>query len=98
MRVITNNHPRPIIDAWDLTPAEREEFDYLDWPAIDDGRDGASFVRYRGRLYDLGEFERTHYHDEPVGSWDGIAVDSFFSGVVIRLVDDDYVVVGLALA
>ena len=54
----TNWHRRPIIDAWELTPAERLEFDYLDWPAIERGEDSASFVRYRGDLHDLGDVMR----------------------------------------
>jgi hypothetical protein len=85
----TNNVPRDIIDAYELTPAERAEFDYLDWPAIDDGRDSASFVRYRGQLIDIGTFERTEVSaDSPFAGWDGCVNDSFFSGTLIRLVDN----------
>ncbi len=50
IKVITNNVPRDIIDAWQLTPAERCEFDYLDWAAIEHGNDSASFFRYRRQL------------------------------------------------
>lgn len=91
----TNNVPRDVIDAWSLTPDERKEFDYLDWQAIEEGRDSASFFRYRGELYDLGEFSRI----TPPGSrimhpmecqnpdfqgWDEYQSDSFFSGMLIR--------------
>jgi hypothetical protein len=46
MKVVTNNVPRDVIDAWRLTREERVEFDYLDWEAIDAGTDTASFVRF----------------------------------------------------
>lgn len=92
MKTITNNVPRHIIDASSLTPAEREQFDYLDWDAIEDGRGSASFVCYLGELYDLGEFERCG-----IPGWDGQQTDSAFSATVIRFVQADYddaVVVG----
>lgn len=93
----TNHVPRPVINAWELTPEERKEFDYLDWEAIERGEDSASFIRYRGELYDLSEFVRivpqggtdpngfAHYdHSGDLAGWDGIRTDSFFSGLVVR--------------
>lgn len=53
MIIKTNRVPRNIIDAYELTADERKEFDYLNWPAIDEGSDSASFIRYKGQLYDL---------------------------------------------
>lgn len=89
----TNNVPRPILDGYDLRPAEREQFDYLNWPGIDEGTDSASFFRYKGEVYDLGTFTRS-----PAGSaWDGVAADSAFTGTVVRLVmvdGEQMVVVG----
>lgn len=88
LTVITNNVPRGILDAYELTPAERYEFDYIDWKAVEEGRESASFFRYRGEVYDLGEFE---VWDNPSSltrqGWDGIKPDSFFSGLVVRYVD-----------
>lgn len=83
----TNNVPRDLVDAWELSPKERAEFDYIDWQAIEDGRDSATFFRYKGVLYDLGEFLRLR-GDSPFVSWDAFSPDSVFSGLVIRLVDD----------
>ena len=98
IRVITNNVPRDVIDAWQLTPAERAEFDYLDWTAIEDGRDSASFVRYRGELHDLGDFEGRAPESIP-GQWDSYKSDSFFSGMVIRYANDyESVIVGTYIA
>lgn len=105
MTIITNHHPRPIIYGFELSESERSEFDYLE--NIED----ASFFRYRGQLYDLGEFVRivpagskgsafAHYdHTGELSGWHGIATDSYFSAVVVRYSEDDEaVVVGLALS
>ena len=96
--VITNNVPREILDAWELTPAQREDFDYLDWAAIERGEDSATFVQYRGELYDLNDICEASWGGgmpESLRGWDNYASDSFFSGVVVRYVheDDDYRVV-----
>lgn len=97
--VTTNNHHRPILDSWELTDAERREFDYIDWEACEAGSDSASFFRYRGQVYDLSEFI-----DSPpseVGGWDAFASDSYFSGIVVRLCqrDGEYsIVVGTLIA
>lgn len=96
LTIITNNVPRDVIDAWELTPAEREEFDYHDWKAIEEGRDSASFFRYKGELYDLAEFFPWDNPASPTrGYWDGMQSDSYFSGLVIRYVSDfEQVIVG----
>jgi hypothetical protein len=87
LHITTNNVPRLIIDDYELTTAERSEFDYLHWDAIDAGEDSASFVRYKGRLYDLGEFMRST--DPELNEWDGYSLDTFFSGMLIRICRDD---------
>lgn len=99
-RIITNNVPRDVINAYELTADERAQFDYIDWDAIDNSSSSASFFRYRGELYDLGESE---VWDNPMSptraGWDGFRSDSFFSGLVVRYVDNfERVVVGLALS
>lgn len=83
LRITTNHVPRDIVDACELTPKEREWHDYLDWPAIERGEDSASFVRYKGWTYSLGEFTRSSGDGELAG-WDGHLADSFFSGVLIE--------------
>lgn len=88
--VITNNVPREIIDGWQLTAKEREEFDYIDWNRIEEGNDSASFFRYKGELYDLHEFMRS-----PEPGWDGYQSWSYSNGLVVRYVNDyEDVVVG----
>lgn len=88
LKIRTNNVPRPIIDGFELSPVERLEFDYLDWDAIDDGADSASFFRYRGELYDLGEFMRIEWEEHDLNGWDGYQSDSFFSGLVVKYAND----------
>lgn len=100
IRIYTNNVPRDVINAWELTPAERAEFDYLDWGAIDSGSESAEFIRYRGQLHDLSEFSRiippgsARFHTMECDSrdfigWDGYLSDSYFSGLLIRWERDE---------
>ncbi len=86
LEIITNNHPRLLLCWHDLTKAERESFDYLD---TDESREFASFFRYRGAAYDLGEFMRCPSGAEFKG-WDAYSADSFYSGILIRLGKDCY--------
>lgn len=100
VRIRTNNVPREVINAWELTPAERAEFDYLDWGAIDSGSESAEFIRYRGQLHDLSEFSRiippgsarlhpTECNSRDFIGWDGYLSDSYFSGLLIRWERDE---------
>lgn len=100
MTIRTNHVPRDIVEAWELTEKEREDFDYLDWAKIEAGEDSASFFRYKGHTYDLSEFERWDNPMSPTrGSWDGYRSDSYFSGVAVRYVGEecDQVVVATIL-
>jgi hypothetical protein len=103
MTINTNNVPRPLLQSYELSPEEVAQFDYLEGDALD----SAEFFRYRGLVYDLGEFVRiapagaaggpfAHYdHEGHLTGWDAIHTDTFFSGVLVRLVDDgEKVVVG----
>lgn len=93
----------PILHPYDLSREELAEFDYLleeDTPESELetawADTGASFFRFKGTLYDLGEFVRivppgevgggfAHYdHSGSMRSWDGIRTDSYFSGVVVK--------------
>ena len=67
------------MSAHELSPAELKEFDYL-------GEDEGTFFRYRGNVYDLGEFMRTL--NEELKGWDGFAADTYFSGVAVKLSED----------
>lgn len=88
MNIKTNNVPREVINRRDLTPKESKQFDYLD------PEDSGSFFRYKGRVYDLGEFMlinssvAPHPQREGWEGYDGYSSDSFFSGLLVRYVDD----------
>lgn len=38
VKITTSNAPRDVLQGWQLTAAERAEFDYIDWAAVDEGR------------------------------------------------------------
>jgi hypothetical protein len=88
--IVSNGVPRDVINWWELSEAEREEFNYIDWAECEDGRASAEFFRYKGNLYDLNDMERMGDR-MPVcfEGWDNYLTDSFFSGIVIRFPRDD---------
>lgn len=109
MQIRTNNVPRPVIDGFNLTADEQAKFDYIDWDAVERGEESPEFFRYKGELYDLGEFTNTRGLRDgglsPLRKWDGYQEDSFFSGIVIRYVaeegmigDFDRIIVGTYFA
>lgn len=91
MIIKTNNVPRDVLYWWELTDAERAEFDYLD---SETSQSAASFFRYRGAVYDIGELIRIdktvapHPQRQGWEKWDGYHSDSFFSGMLVRYVQD----------
>lgn len=99
LKIKTNGKPRLIIDAHQLTDKERKEFDYLNWEAIDKGEDSATFFRYMGQLYDLGEFMQCVGGTEfsKLG-WHGYASDTLFSCLLVKYWehDNDKVIIGRA--
>src|SRR4051812_36461323 len=93
MKITTNNVPRDIIDANELTEKEQKEFDYYDWSEFHTVE--ASFVRYKGRVYDLGEFQHTGNIGDALAGWEGYDADTYFSGTVVKYVEDgEQVVMG----
>lgn len=98
LTIITNHQPRDVIEAYELTEEERNEFDYIKWDKIEEGEDSATFFRYKGELYDLGEFETTsRMIGHKFAKWDGYKSETFFSGILVkRAFRDgyDWVIVG----
>jgi len=85
LTIKTNRVPRDIIRGFDLSPTERAEFDYID------DIDSASFFKYKNQVYDLGEFmpvSDVMWNCHGFKDWQGYHSDSFFSGILIRYVDD----------
>jgi len=80
MKIITNHQWRPFLYSDELTPEEQGDFDYVDDIAE------STFLRYRGVVYDAGEFMRTS-EDGDLAAWDGYHGSSYFSGVLIKISD-----------
>jgi hypothetical protein len=95
LRIITNNVPRDLLMTWEL-PADFpfDDFDYVDWEAVkngDSGEESSYFTKYRGQWYDVGDTQMVYSShmpdDHPFQKWDSYISDSFFSGVLFRIVD-----------
>lgn len=108
MKIRTNNHYRPVLYWWELTDAERADLDYVEEQSKQDDFRG---FRYKGQVYDLGEFvaigkrsengapsaRHSVDDDSPLLRWHGIQTESYFSAIVVRYSSDyEYVAVGLA--
>ena len=102
MTIRCNEQPRLMLDWDQLTKKEQADFDYLDQR----NQPEASFVRYKGVVYDLGEFmaidKRVAPHPQRMGweAFDGYHSDSYFSAVLVRYCkdDDDRVVMATAIS
>ena len=100
IKITTNHVPRDIVYGFELSEKERQEFDYYD----DEALDTAEFFRYKGQVYDLGDFMRIDGHDDKeFASWNGYMSDSFFSGILVkwprmdynpREIDTEHVIIG----
>jgi hypothetical protein len=89
-KIKTNNVPRNLLYGYELSKKERKEFDYIDAEYFD----GHGFFRYKGEVYDPSDFMRATDIADLKG-WDGYASDSYFSGIVIKYVDNfERVIVG----
>jgi hypothetical protein len=92
--ITTNFVPRDLISAFELNGAQytklRKEFDYMN----DADFDSAMFFKYRGQVYALAEFLRTE-GDLLAQGWQGICNQTYFSGLVVKIVQScESVVVG----
>lgn len=84
MTITTNNHWRDFVYRWDVPKKVlADQFDWTNDAYEKDGDYSDGFIQYRGHWYHLADFMTT-----PLDGWDGIATDSFFSGVVIKLSSD----------
>lgn len=91
LTIVTNNVARRMLRGCELTSQERKEFDYI---SADDF-DTHSFVRYRKRVYDIGEFVRVDFTDSPLSNWHGYASDTVWSGVCVKFVEGgEQVIIG----
>lgn len=83
MQIKTSNRAYPILYWNNLSKKEKKEFDYLDDPE----ENGLMFFRYRKQAYSLESFLAcTH---EEFKDWNGYHSDSFFSGILIKLNENE---------
>ena len=92
--VKTNNVPRDLISAFQLSSAQytklRAEYDWME----DQDFDYAMFFNYRGQVYTLADFMRTE-GDILRDGWQGILNETFFSGIVVKIIEScERIVVG----
>jgi hypothetical protein len=89
MKVVvkTDNRKRPTVSWYELPEKEKEYFDY--------GCTDHTFVKYKGQYHDLNNFMGlSKFREKHLDRWDDYSSDSFFSGVLVRWVDCDTVVMG----
>jgi hypothetical protein len=89
----TNYQFRNTLYAYELTEEERKEFDYY----TDEELEFVTFVRYKGQIIDLGQFEwnANAIMNEFGDTWHGYSSDSYFSGLLVKYSDDhEQVVMG----
>ena len=94
LTVKTNNVPRDLIHAFELSGAQysklRAEYDWME----DQDFDYAMFFEYRGQVYALADFLRTE-GDILRDGWQGILNETFFSCLVVKIVQScERIVVG----
>ena len=88
VKVKTNNHQRQFICRYDV-PSEvlKNQFSHI---SEDDGF--CCFLKYKGWWYHASDFMSFWANGQPSnafgGGWDGYSSDSFFSGVLIKVSDD----------
>jgi hypothetical protein len=83
MSIKTNYRPRALVNRWDV-PEEvlADQFDWADGVA-------SGFFQYGDNWYNVKEFMAC-----AIPGWDRIHSESAFSGVLLKLVDSETVIVG----
>ena len=87
MKIITNNKLRQLIFGYELTEKQKKYFDYIE------DIDNHNFVKYKNNIYDLSEFMIIESIDI-LKDWHGYSLNSYFSGTLVKYVDDDNVIMG----
>lgn len=79
MKIVTNGHERLLLNYDQLSAKEQADFDWT-------GAADADYIRYKGNVICVSEFMRS---GDVFPGWDGYSSDSFFSGLLVRYVEDD---------
>lgn len=94
VKIKTNNAPRPLVPLCDLPKNVQADFDYVNEDDYE-----CRFVQYKGTWYDVFDTQvvgTARGGSAVVGfeGWDSFLSDSFFSGVLFRMVGESHVVCG----
>ena len=87
IKIMTNNKPRQLVYGYELTDKQKQDFDYIE------DIDSHDFVKYKNNIYDLSEFIMAD-NNGSLKDWHGYSSDSFFSGTLVKYIDDDSVIMG----
>ena len=80
--IVSDYKPKEIISGYDLTPVEKEQFDFLDPETLNSTY---SFFRVSGQVYYLGNFMRLSSDKESqTRFWDGAEGTSYFSANLVK--------------
>ena len=84
----TNNRYRELIRWYELNAKEQAEFSWLD---TEEKQMDEQFIRYKGRIYAMGEFMRFNYPGlfRAIDGWHAYQNDSYSSGIVIAVHPQD---------
>ena len=102
MEIITNWIPRNMVAKYELPAEVQKDFDYNE-----DDDYSNRYVQYKGQWIDAYDTQRIEMEKEgsrmgwamrvhpgsPVGLFDAIISDSYFSGTLLKFVGDDQVIV-----
>ena len=86
MKIVCNNVRRNLIYGYELTDAQKKDFDYINAEEFD----SHDFFTYKGVVYDPSEFVRIdntiapHCQREGWEKFDGYQSNSFFSGILFK--------------
>ena len=83
IKIVTNNIPRPLLTWGELTNRERTD----EYGLMGNRARGEFYVRFRGCVYPLVDFDRASKVDFP--GWDGVYPEDYWMGVLVRLIPDD---------
>lgn len=88
LKIFGNNHNVPIIYGYELSDKWKKEFDYYEPEELETN----TFFKYKGWIYDLGEFMRISSNNSPFEEcpikFDGYISETFFSGVLVKFTED----------
>ena len=84
MEIITNHHNRMFKYGYEVPKSVLEDYHYLD-----EGEKSDGWIHYRSIWYHISDFMTVSIYSKNWRGWDGYKFDTFFSGVLIRISDDN---------